>query len=79
MSSPIDHARVEAMNAIASAMMDAALPLLRRHPPDVAFEAVMAMLFFIGEKAGMTYEEVAAHAHLSAIGHAARADDETDA
>ena len=65
---PFDPARLDAMTKIASAMRDAALPLLRQHPPDVAFEAVVAMLFFVGEKAGMSYEDIVAHVQLSAIG-----------
>jgi hypothetical protein len=55
----LDPKRIEVMNAIASAMMDGAMPLLRLNPPDVAFEAVMSILFFIGEECGHTYAEVA--------------------
>lgn len=60
MSAPNDDARVETMNKIASAMMDAAMPLLRKNPPDVAFDAVMCVLFFVGEHSGYSPEEVAA-------------------
>ena len=29
---------------------------------------LVAMLFFVGEKAGMSYEDIVAHVQLSAIG-----------
>ena len=60
MSHANDMARVEAMNNICSAMMDAAMPLLRKNPPDVAFDAVMCVLFFVGEHSGHSPEQVAA-------------------
>lgn len=55
----LDPKRIAVMNAIASAMMDGALPLMRQHPPDVTFEAVMSILLFVGEKCGHTYEHTA--------------------
>ena len=54
-----DQQRIDAMNAVASAMMDGALPLFRTIPPAIAFDAVVGVLFFIGEKAGYFPEQVA--------------------
>ena len=62
------------IDRIASLMMDAAVPVMRQHPPFLAFEAAMGIMFFIGERAGMTAAQVA-----EVVGQAANRIEENEA
>ena len=59
MSQPDERNKQRIVNTIASAMMDVAIDTMRKHPPAYSFEAVMGILFFVGEKTGLTPAQVA--------------------
>jgi len=63
------------INGIASAMMDVAIDTMRKYPPAYSFEAAMGILFFVGEKTGLTPEQVAALVHDAANGLTETEDD----
>jgi hypothetical protein len=62
---PFDE-RQALIDRIATLMMDAAISTIVTNPPDIAFDAVTGILFFIGEKAGLSHAQVAEQVRLAA-------------
>ncbi len=64
---------VASMNALASAMMDAGIPLMRTMNPLQAVDAVIGVLFYVAEHAGLEPRDVVQRVKIGA--HAMETDD----
>ncbi len=58
----------QVLNTITSKMMDAAIDTMRQYPPEVAFEAAVYIVLFLGERSGLSMEDVVVYVREAASG-----------